>query len=179
MSSKNIFEINHTSLGLGQHSFIFDLENDFFEKYTYSEFFGGKLNANVLLNKKTNFMELSIKLEGSISVLCDRCSVEYNHPFLSHTFWVVKQNLVQSDDEGSEDEPEILILEKNQNSIPLDNVFFEQIVVNLPFRKIGCEVLKNDTICDKTVLGYIENYSSETNRSIDPRWENLNKIKLN
>ena len=64
----NQFVINFAGLKLGVHEFKFDLDNSFFEHFDYNDFNSCNISTKILLNKKSNLLELNFCSKGSIRV---------------------------------------------------------------------------------------------------------------
>ena len=54
MQFLNQFVISFTGLKEGEHEYKFELENEFFEHFEYNDFNSCKIEATVILNKKSN-----------------------------------------------------------------------------------------------------------------------------
>jgi hypothetical protein len=54
------------------------------------------------------------------------------------------------------------------------------IALNLPFRKIPCEILNDNTVCDQEMLSKLSELNinkQSINEESNPLWEGLNKLK--
>jgi hypothetical protein len=54
------------------------------------------------------------------------------------------------------------------------------IALNLPFRKIPCEILNDDTVCDNEMLEKLAQLKIDeqpTSNETNPLWAELNKLK--
>ena len=60
-------------LGLGEHVFDFQLNNDYFCSIDNSELLGGEARVHAELMLRERDFDLSIDVEGQVQVTCDRC----------------------------------------------------------------------------------------------------------
>lgn len=74
------YRIVYQGLSEGVHEFDFDVDNSFFESLEYSDIKKGDLKVNIVLNKKSTFLELDFQINGNVELLCDRCLDDYNQP---------------------------------------------------------------------------------------------------
>ena len=60
MVSEKDFLIQFTGLKLGEHQFEYQIENDFFDLFNYSEFNSANIQVNIAMLKKTTMLELQL-----------------------------------------------------------------------------------------------------------------------
>jgi len=70
MQFLNQFVISFTGLKEGEHEYKFELENEFFEHFEYNDFNSCKIEATVILNKKSNLLEFNFYSKGKINLNC-------------------------------------------------------------------------------------------------------------
>jgi hypothetical protein len=64
MRVKHPFVIPFVGLKPGEHHFEFILEETFFKEFDHSEVDNGRFVVDVLLDKKSNMMEMTLNLNG-------------------------------------------------------------------------------------------------------------------
>ena len=84
------FTIPFVGLKIGKHHFEFKIENAFFEYFEYEEFNNVNVDVNLVLDKKTTFLELNFKISGFVNVNCDLTNEPYNQPIENEFDLVVK-----------------------------------------------------------------------------------------
>ena len=65
------FLIPFSGLKLGKHQFEFQVNNTFFTHFGYDEFNSSNIKMNVVLEKKSNMLELGFSHKGIVNVPCD------------------------------------------------------------------------------------------------------------
>ncbi|HEX2974314.1 MAG TPA: DUF177 domain-containing protein, partial [Bacteroidales bacterium] len=78
MSSTYIIPLSGLKEGL--HEFDFEIDRKFFEKIEESEVKEGKLLADVTVEKRSTHADLSVRINGTVGVSCDRCLDTFDYP---------------------------------------------------------------------------------------------------
>src|SRR5210317_1611655 len=84
------YDIDISKLALGQHTFLFQIEDQFFELFDYSLIKEGSLYVKVYLEKSTSFVSLAFEISGFVVLICDRSLDPFNHELLVHNEIVLK-----------------------------------------------------------------------------------------
>ena len=74
------FLIPFSGLKLGKHQFEFQVNNTFFTHFGYDEFNDSNIKMNVVLEKKSNMLELNFSHKGTINVPCDLTNEDFDLP---------------------------------------------------------------------------------------------------
>ena len=99
------FNIPFVGLKEGTHLFEYDIDNTFFELYSYDEFEKSSINVTLEFVKKSTFFELTFTASGTVNVPCD-VSGEYFDLEITATLPLV----VKFGPEYNNENEEILIL---------------------------------------------------------------------
>ena len=126
------FQISFSGLKLGAHRFDFQIEDSFFQLYDYAEIDSGQINAIILLQKKSNLLELEFQVKGNVTLACDTCTEDYTQSIESNFKQIVKF----SDVTELEETDEIIILPTNEHTLKLAHHLYEFIHLSLPSRRI-------------------------------------------
>lgn len=160
-------------LGIGNHTFEFDIKKEFFED---PESFGVNdldLLATVEMEKLSTLMNLQINIKGKIGVNCDRCLKDFMIPFETRDKLVIKHG------DPSESNDQILVVPHGDSEANIADYLREIVLVALPGKRVPCES-NPDLECDKETLAKLEDLSvDEEPESENPQWEELKKIKFN
>jgi len=150
-TSKHSYKIPYVGLKIGLHKFNYNLDNSFFEQFSQSLVKNAKIEAVLLLDKKTNFFELTFKLDGWVNTLCDRCCEDYKLEITDdHKLFVKFESIDQT---------------QNIN---------EDVVYLI---KKSCKLQTSGTPeCGKDLDKYFNNKVVSEKAPIDPRWEALKKL---
>lgn len=167
------YAIPFTGLKLGKHQFEYVIGSDFFTEFDYSLVKKANLQCQVELEKQETMIILNFHINGTIDLTCDRCLSEYPQHVDIHEQQVAKF----SEEEIDEDE-EIITLTKNDTEINVAGLIYEYVTVAVPFIAV-CDNEGNTPYCDKDMLDRLNKLSGsdEQEKSTDPRWDALKKLK--
>jgi uncharacterized metal-binding protein YceD (DUF177 family) len=171
------YQIAYQGLSEGIHDFDFDVDDSFFEGLEYSEIKKGSLKANVLLNKKSTFLELNFKISGSVELLCDRCLDEYNQEIDYEGKIFVKFSTNEGD--LAED---VIILSPSDNELDIAHYIYESINLSIPLKRVHPDNEDGEYTCNPEMIKKLENYKINEpteDENIDPRWNDLKNLKAN
>ena len=176
MKQLNEFLIPFIGLKLGKHAFEYQINNTFFEQFDYNEFENSSIYVKAVLEKKANFMELSLKHKGTIFVPCDTTAEMFDMP--------IKGNIkivVQFGEEFNNDNEELLILPHGEFQIDISQFVYEMIVLSIPLRRVHPGI--KDRTLQSEVLVKLEELKikkvkqqKEISENIDPRWDKLKQL---
>lgn len=164
--------IEYAGLSAGEHQFEFDIDNNFIQQY-HAEPLENTFQLHVEINliKYNHSVQVKVKMNGNISVICDKCLIPYSYPVLHEASLLIeKGNPKHSTDE-------ILMVEKNDNKINFSQYLYETISLSLPYKIVPCETFEN-VQCDETILEKIQQNLSEQNKSTTFAELIKNKFKL-
>ncbi|NJM17149.1 MAG: DUF177 domain-containing protein [Bacteroidales bacterium] len=148
----------------GSHEYSFHLGQRFFDDNKYAEIENGNVDVILSLQKKNQFMELFFKLQGTVSVVCDRCLALYDEKVRYTGKLVVKFQ------EG-EDTDEIMHLGDGESEVDLEHYLYESVVLSLPLKKAHHKLQD----CNPEFLSRIKNPEDSTGET-DPRWDKLKDL---
>ncbi|MBT8262724.1 MAG: DUF177 domain-containing protein [Bacteroidia bacterium] len=170
------FTIPFIGLKLGEHRFNFEITNTFFEHFGYDEFDNANIKLDVLLDKKSTLLDISLNFEGPVGVNCDITNEPYDQG-LSGTYHFV----VKFGEEYNDENEDLLILPHGSHEVNIQQYVYESIVLAVPTRKIHPGV--GDGTLKSEILEKLEelrpngsNDSEKENEDTDPRWDELKKL---
>ncbi len=167
---KRDFDIVFSSLSLGKHLFTFELNDEFFEFFEYTDHKKLKATVAVALTKHNTFLELEFKLKGKVEVICDRTG----EPFLQK----IKDSfnlLVKFGDEYNADDDERLILPQGEFKLNIAQYLFELIVLAIPQKNLHPDVLSGK-IDPEFIVEEEPDFKVEEEEENDPRWDKLKDL---
>lgn len=173
MSYLKDFIIPFEGLSIGNHEFVFDVNQLFFEEIAYSEFKNGAVRVKLDLEKQDNMLILLFNISGVIEVLCDRCAEEFNYPIQGD-----QQLLVQFGDQFVEEREDLIIIPRGDYEINLAPYIYEYICLLLPIQKIHPDDKSGKSTCNAEMLEKLKELSFSIKQN-DPRWDVLKKLKKN
>ncbi|MBL6647595.1 MAG: DUF177 domain-containing protein [Flavobacteriaceae bacterium] len=168
----NQFVINFAGLKLGVHEFKFDLDNSFFEHFDYNDFNSCNISTKILLNKKSNLLELNFFSKGSINLNCHVSNEPFDFSQKNEMNLVVKFS-----SEKICDNEEFLVLPNGVSQINVSHYLYEMIILSLPIKIIHPGV-ENGTLESETLnaLRRYEKNVHRQNKKTDPRWDKLKDL---
>jgi uncharacterized protein len=167
--------ISFSGLGQGEHHFNFEVGNKFFEQIENSLIKKGNAKVDVQFIKMSTMLQLHMSFSGNAQIECDRCLGEVFIPIEGTDELIVKMG-----GEEITDSSNIITIGVKESEVNITLFVYEMIALNLPFRKIPCEILNDNTVCDQEMLSKLSELNinkQSINEESNPLWEGLNKLK--
>jgi len=161
------FTILYTGLSLGSHHFEYDLNDSFFELFSYTEYTGLQGKASMTMLKSETVLDLDFKFTGSITVPCDVT----NEPFeqaLNNAF----EMQVKFGEEFNDENEELLILPHGEHKFNIAQYIYELVVLSVPTKLYGPNA-------GNGLEDYIEEEDETETKDTDPRWDQLKNLLNN
>ena len=171
MDALRDFIIPIIGLKLGEHSYQFNVDRQFFKEFDNSDLQEGCLQVDLVLKKRLNHIELMFRAKGSVDCLCDRCGDYLNLP-LDHQ----EMRIVKFSQEDFDYRDDVLVIGREDHEINVSHIVYETICLGLPIRKLHDQET-NGQICDSEVIERLKEYQKkEVNKDVDDRWSALKKL---
>ena len=170
------FLIPFIGLKLGKHSFEYQINNKFFENFSFDEYENSEIKVDLVFDKKSMFMELNFKHKGFVNVACDTTGEMFDLPIKGKMKLVV-----QFGDEFNNDNEELLIIPHGEHQIDISQYIYEMIVLSVPIKRMHPGIkdgtLKSEAL-DKLNELRVKEIKKEvtTEEDIDPRWDKLKQL---
>jgi len=164
----------------------FVLENEYWEKADCAEITSGSVDVSAHVKKMDEYFILDVKVNGDVMIPCDRCLDEFPAPIQADVHL-----LVQLGPEDAEINEETIAVNEVRGTLDLSSLVSEMVAVSLPLAHIHPEGECNQEMLERLAALSVTNVSDEENISgdtfedndstnaIDPRWNELRKIKDN
>ncbi len=169
MKLHKVYDIDLSKLNLGQFNYSFHIDDKFFELFDYSLVDHGSLEVELLLEKKTSFILLVFKIEGTIILVCDRSLDAFDFNLKTENEIILKYG-----EEARELTDEIETIPFNTRQINVAKYIYEFINVSIPIKKLHSRY-SNESTEDQIVFS--SNDDKEEDSDIDPRWGELKNLK--
>ncbi|MFP2995257.1 DUF177 domain-containing protein [Spongiivirga sp. MCCC 1A20706] len=167
------YNIPFVGLKVGKHQFEYEVGKTFFETFEYDDFNDVNVKVDLLLEKKSNMLELAFTSSGSVNINCDIT----NEPFDQYTDGALNL-VVKFGDEYNDENEELLILPHGEYQINIAQYIYEMIVLSIPSKRIHPGV--KDGSLKSDILEKLEELqpkqTDEDSGEIDPRWDTLKKL---
>lgn len=164
------YDIDISKLNLGQHDFHFQIEDKFFELFDYSFIDHGSLSVDILLDKKTSYIDLAFSIKGDIQLICDRSLDPFDFDFETENEIVLKYG-----EEAQELSDEVEMIPSNIQVYNVARYIYEFISVAIPMKKLHPRYA-NEPAEDQIIFSSQVDDDVEIS-DIDPRWSELKKLK--
>lgn len=171
------YDISFSGLKLGRHEFEFQMTQPFFDLFEFDQDFSSPdIGVTVALDKRNNFLELEVRLKGSVELVCDLTNERFDQQIESFNRVIVKfgEDYDLTDDE-------VWVIPYGEHSINIAQLVYEMSLLAIPAKRIHPDVLRGESSSE--MIDLIEKFSpheagdSDTSEEIDPRWEALKKLK--
>ena len=191
MGKFDLYKVPLKSISEGTHSFDYELDNDYFKKIDSPEVQKGNVKVQVKLKKTAATYELNFQLEGTVLVPCDRCLDEMEQAIAYKGKLYVKFGA-----DFSQEDDEIVVIPEADGEINIAWFLYEFIILSIPAKHVhapgGCNKMMttklkkhliHKTSDDEDDNSYDDFGSDEeleieedTEKNIDPRWDDLKNI---
>ena len=174
------YEIGIAKLSNRTHKYEFRLNDDFFEAFDKEIILGGKLKADVELDKTESLLTFHFDIKGHVRLTCDRSLEEFDHPVdLQATF------RIKYGEENAELDDDLWQITPNTQTIDIAQHLYDYIGLSLPMKKLHPRFLEEDEEeeeNDQDILIYTSRTDSGTGEDeddeddTDPRWDALRNL---
>jgi uncharacterized protein len=160
-----------TGLKEGHHTISFDIGKEFFEQFEESEINECSLVAEVDMEKRVSYIDLSIRISGNVRICCDRCLEMFLYPVDCTNGIIVKfgKNMEDYD-------PDIITVPAEEHELDLKQHFYEFIHLALPIRRVHPDDNYGNSTCDPVMMKKLEELIVDNEIENDPRWDELKKL---
>lgn len=176
------YNVSFAGLPLGKHDFEFYITQSFFDLYKFEQdFYNPNLKIHLTLNKKNTFLELEFTLTGELELDCDITNESFQESLNSNTSVIVKFG-----EEFDDSDDEVWVIPQGEYQLNIAQMIYEMILLAIPIKRIHPDVKNGESHSE--MLKLLEKYelhdgekteSQAENEDIDPRWEQLKKLKNN
>jgi uncharacterized protein len=157
---KALIEYNIPFSGLknGTHLFDFQVDKQFFKHFENSLIEVADLNVKLSFDKRPSMFVLDFEFSGTVQVLCDRCSEDFDLPVAGKQQMIVKLSEVET-----EDDEEIIYIRNTETDFSVAPLVYEVLHLNMPLKK-ACALDESDL----PVCGFdFEDFAAESDAVSD------------
>jgi uncharacterized metal-binding protein YceD (DUF177 family) len=164
------YDVSFSGLKTGKHEFRFEIDKEFFQLFdTEQEFTNPKIAVDVSLDKHSTFLEFEIKVNGTVELVCDITTENFDHPIENEI-----KVLVKFGEEYDDSEEDVITIPISDHAFNVAQLIYETVALSIPMKKVSPHINDED-------LQILEKFSSkeieEEEHESDPRWEALKKLK--
>ncbi len=165
---KGVFDIDIFKLADGKHTFEFDFDSSFFGLFEESVVDNGRGLIRVELERAPALMTLTFHLDGEVELICDRSLDKFMMPLHE-----VNEVRVKYGDHWEELSEDLLLIPADTQKLDVGQLVYEFISLAIPMKKLHPRFAGEED--EGLVFTAPEQNTSDT--AIDPRWNELKKLK--
>ena len=165
------YKIPFRGISEGIHEYTFHVQDAFFEAMESEDIHQADVHVDLKLDKQSRIMILDFTIQGKIVLTCDRCLGSIDFPIDIEQQLVVKYGRVDEDQDS-----DILYLGDEEYQLDVSSMIYENIVLEIPIRKVHPDDENGDSTCDEEQISLIKQYSKRAGN--DSRWDALKNLKL-
>ncbi len=174
------YDIAFVGLKQGIHDFQYQVNDKFFEPYQQQDFKKCSANIKLTLDKQNGFMLLKFEIGGSLEVTCDRCGSTTLPVDLWDEFNVVVKLTEEPDQmNAQEEDPDVYYIGRGESHLHIADWIFEFVNLSIPMQRMCSEEEIGSEYCDNDVLAMLRNNEDKVQKTENPIWKGLEKIKKN
>lgn len=170
MKETDKFQIDIYKLSNSSHEYDFEFNNKFFAEFEESIIEEGQGKIKATLEKSESLIKLTININGSIKLICDRSLDEFNLEINSTRSIVFKYG-----EEEQEINDEIMMITRNTQRLNLAQYVYEFIGIEIPMKKLHPRYEDGSQEDEMVYSDVIKSDLEE--KPLDPRWAALKKLK--
>ena len=173
MCSLERFKIDLKALTAEETAWEWDLDNGFFEALDSAEVQGGALHVSASIRKVSGFFELLLHCVGTVDIPCDRCLDMMAQPISAENQLTVKLGSTDSEEDDT------IVVSEDEGILDCAWLVYETIALAIPIQHVHAPGK-----CNPAMTQVLEELSAdrsgdeESSQAIDPRWEELLKLKV-
>jgi uncharacterized metal-binding protein YceD (DUF177 family) len=172
MRDSKAYRIAVKGLKIGQHSFHYELDSNFFSLFEEAPFTEALFEVDIEFDKRSNLFVLKFDINGKIETPCDRCLAQINLPVKG-----AYELIVKLEEEAETNDPDIIYLDPMADFIDLKSILYDYINLSVPMHmSYDCEN-GEPRPCDESALKYLKEEKRKEEKSDNPIWDALKELK--
>lgn len=175
MKALREYQIPYVGLKIGIHEFNYQIDRKFFEAFEGSLISDCHVNVKLELEKKETLFILNFFIDGTVNVVCDRCTENFDKKIFGDYQCIVKFKDARADVVNDDDE--LILISREDNFIETADLIYDYINLSLPMQLIHPDKEDGTPSCNPEVLKYLTASEGTTSEEEDPRWAALKKFK--
>ena len=169
---KGVFDIDIFKLANGEHSFEFDFDSAFFGLFEDSVIENGNGTVKIDLERMPTLITLNFHLIGEIELVCDRSLDTFKYPIDE-----INKVRIKYGDHWEELSEELYLIPNDTQKIDVGQFVYEFISLAIPMKKLHPRFKDDDE--DGFIFSSSDQEQESSKSPIDPRWNELKKLKKN
>lgn len=174
----------------GTHDFEYRLGKTFFTNMESEDIHDADLRVALTVNYKGDIYELDFKVEGTVTLICDRCLDDLEYPVETSYHINVKYG-----DDYNDDSDDLLVIPESDNYLNVAYMIYDTVALTIPMKHVhplgkcnrqmsamlkkhrAAGVSDEDAALEEQLIDEIDTMDAEEpQRTTDPRWDKLKEI---
>ncbi|MCM1093696.1 MAG: DUF177 domain-containing protein [Bacteroides sp.] len=192
MGKFSAYKLPLKSLPSGSHEFEYELGKQFFEDMESADIRDARLKVIATVNVKGDVFELTLKVSGEITLLCDRCLDEMQWPVDTEYHVFVKYGEDYNDDSDN-----LLVIPESDNFLNIAYILYDTVALTVPIKHVhpmgkcnramstllrkhrspASSIEGEDGEMVEELMESIDDIDPVEDAPSDPRWDELKKLK--
>jgi uncharacterized metal-binding protein YceD (DUF177 family) len=176
MKHNREYQIAWQGLKPGEHTFVYDVDNEFMnDRNADSSFKDWNAQVTLKFDKKTSFFLLHFDISGHVTVPCDRCGDDFKLGLWDEFNLIIK---LTGDDNGDlEDEDDVVFIPRSETVIDISTWIYEYVMLSVPLQHIHPNNANGEPGCNPQALQLLTKLSEPEEPAKNPIWKDLEKLK--
>ncbi len=162
------FSIPVKGMDIGNHRFLIEIDDSFFEQMQFSDINTGVLSLELNIEKESSLFVFDFSFTGFVELVCDRCLDKYTQD-LSGTFRLIFKN----SDHFEEISDEVIEIPADESRINIAQYVYEFINLMIPIKKVHPDDENGFSTCNPEMLNRLNDFQEP---KPDSRWDKLKNI---
>ena len=167
---KGVFDIDIYKLAEGIHEFEFSFDSRFFDLFEDSILEQGAGEVKVEVNKASSMLTLTFNLDAEIELICDRSLESFMYPVTES-----KEVRLKFGDHWEELNDDLILIPAHAQKVDVAQFVYEFLTLAIPMKKLHPRYQDEEEL---SITNESEARES-SDEPIDPRWNELKKLKNN
>lgn len=168
------YYIDIFKLSSATHEYDFEFSEEFLQAFEESDIDKGKGTIKVILEKNESFIKMTIKINGTLQLICDRSLDEFDYPLD-----IERKIIFKYGEEEQDVDDEIIIISRDRQRINLSQYIYEFIGLEVPMKRLHPRYADDENNEDELIYTSDSEEDDDNNGDdeIDPRWNQLKDLK--
>ncbi|MDE5687146.1 MAG: DUF177 domain-containing protein [Paramuribaculum sp.] len=178
------------SMAPGTHESEYRLGKTFFANMESEDIHDADLRVALTVNYKGDIYELNFTVEGTVTLICDRCLDDLEYPIETSYHINVKYG-----DDYNDDSDDLLVIPESDNYLNVAYMIYDTVALTIPIKHVhplgkcnrqmsamlkkhrAAAVSDEDAELEEQLIDEIDTMEAEEPQRTDPRWDKLKDFK--
>ena len=177
------------SMAPGTHQFEYRLGKTFFNNMENEDIHDADLRVALTVVYKADVYELDFAVEGTLTLICDRCLDDLEFP-VDTTYHIN----VKYGDDYNDDSDTLLVIPESDNYLNVAYMIYDTVALTIPIKHVhplgkcnrqmsamlkkhrASDANDEDSAIEARLIDEMDSMDADEPRSTDPRWDALKNL---